>query len=48
LNDRQPPPEQQPPANETEVPSDDAMKAAVGLTKSKHKPHSHYGWEKWA
>jgi len=32
-----------------EKPSDDAMNAAVGLTKSKHhRPKSWHGWEKWA
>jgi hypothetical protein len=39
---------QPPPAPETETPSDDAMSAAVRLTKSKNKPHRHPGWEKWA
>jgi hypothetical protein len=33
---------------ETEPPSDDAMNAAVGLTKSKSKPRHQHGWEKWA
>jgi hypothetical protein len=39
---------QPPPAPATEEPSDDAMNAAVGLAKSKNKPHRHPGWEKWA
>jgi hypothetical protein len=42
---QQPPP---PPGPETEKPSDDAMNAAVGITKSRNKPHRHPGWEKWA
>jgi hypothetical protein len=41
----QPPPH---PGKETEPPSDDAMNAAVGLTKSKNKPRHIHGWEKWA
>jgi len=40
-----PPP---PPAPERENPSDDAIKAAVGLTKSKSKSRRYHGWEKWA
>jgi hypothetical protein len=41
--------QQQPPsAPETEKPTDDAMNAAVGLAKSKNRPHRHPGWEKWA
>jgi hypothetical protein len=46
-----PPARQQPthpPAPETEKPSDNAMNAAVGLAKSKHKPRRHPGWETWA
>jgi hypothetical protein len=42
---RQQPP---PPVPEGEKPSDDAMNAAVGLSKSKHKSHRHPGWETWA
>ena len=39
-------PQSGPPA---EKPSDDAMNAAVGVTKSKHnRPKSWHGWEKWA
>ena len=37
-----------PPAPEAVKPSDDAMNAAVGLTKSKNKPRHLHGWEKWA
>jgi len=43
---RHPPPH--PHAPEREKPSDDAIKAAVGLTKSKNKPRYYHGWEKWA
>ena len=43
---QQPPPH--PPAPEAEKPSDDAMNAAVGVTKSKSKGHHYHGWEKWA
>jgi hypothetical protein len=42
-----PPPAAPSPGKEV-VPSDDAMTAAVGLSKSKHNPHPHHGWEKWA
>jgi hypothetical protein len=28
--------------------SDEAMSAAIGVTKSKHKLHKSHGWEKWA
>jgi hypothetical protein len=50
LNDRRPSDNQQQPPRppKADLPSDDAMKAAIGLTKSKHKPHPRYGWEKWA
>jgi hypothetical protein len=41
-----PPP--RPPAPEKGKPSDDAMSAAVELTKSKNKPRHTHGWEKWA
>jgi hypothetical protein len=37
-----------PAAPETGKPSDDAMNAAVDLTKSKSKPRHYHGWEKWA
>jgi hypothetical protein len=37
-----------PPAPEREKLSDDAIKTAVGLTKSKNKPRYYHGWEKWA
>ncbi len=37
-----------PPAPKTEKPSDDAINAAVSLTKSKSKPRHYRGWEKWA
>jgi hypothetical protein len=43
---RHPPPH--PHAPEREKPSDDAIKAAVGLTKSKNKPRYYHGWERWA
>jgi hypothetical protein len=43
---RQQPP--RPPAPPVEKPSDDAMNAAVGLSKSKHKLRRHAGWESWA
>ena len=41
-----PPPS--PPSPKTEKPTDDAMNAAVGVTKSKAKPRHYHGWEKWA
>jgi hypothetical protein len=41
-----PPP--RPPLSEGEKPSDAAMNAAVGLTKSKNRPRHSHGWEKWA
>ena len=41
-----PPP--RPPAPKTEKPTDEAIKAAVGVTKSKSKPRYYRGWEKWA
>ena len=37
-----------PPAPEAVKPSDDAINAAIGLTKSKNKPRHLHGWEKWA
>jgi hypothetical protein len=37
-----------PPAPEAVKPSDDAINAAVGLSKSKNKPRHLHGWEKWA
>jgi hypothetical protein len=37
-----------PPASKTEKPTDDAMNAAVGVTKSKRSPRHYRGWEKWA
>jgi hypothetical protein len=43
---RQQPPSR--PAPETDKPSDDAINAAIGLSKSKHKLHRHPGWETWA
>ena len=52
-NDFNPPPRPQPQAShaagpEPEVPTDEAMSAAVGLSKHKSKTHSRHGWEKWA
>jgi hypothetical protein len=43
--------QQQPPrpsAPKTDKPSDEAMKAAVGVSKSKNKARHYRGWEKWA
>jgi hypothetical protein len=40
------PPNPAPP--EAEPPSDEALKAAVGGSKSKTKAHHYRGWEKWA
>ncbi len=37
-----------PPVSKTDKPSDDAMSAAVGVSKSKNKSRHHRGWEKWA
>ena len=45
---QQPQPQPRPSAPKSETPSDDAMNAAIGLSKSKHKPNRHHGWEKWA
>ena len=42
---QQPP---RPPAPPVEKPSEDAMNAAIGLSKPKPKPRRHPGWESWA
>ena len=44
----EPKPNQPPTAPEAEKPSDDAMNAAVGLSKSKSRSRRSHGWEKWA
>jgi hypothetical protein len=49
FNERQPgqnPPTAADPAKI--VPTDDAMDSAVSISKSKHNPRHHHGWEKWA
>jgi hypothetical protein len=45
---KQPEPDLQHAAEQEPPPSDEAMNAAVGLAKSKHRQHSRHGWEKWA
>jgi hypothetical protein len=37
-----------PPGPPAEKPSDDAMKAAIGISKPKSKLRRHPGWEEWA
>jgi hypothetical protein len=42
------PPPPRPPSPQKEKPSDDAMNAAVGLSKPKNQTRRQHGWEKWA
>ncbi len=50
LNRHQPPLHTPPPSPLAEEKSqkDDALGAAINMSKSKHKSHNHHGWEKWA